>query len=467
MQCPPDYIGVSVMVALSSLIGRKVTVRPQRNDDWAVTPNLWALLIGRPGIMKSPAMEDSLRPLKMLANDARERFALAKVEYELRATTAKAKAKHVEKEAAKALSEKKGDDFVRDLIKRHQTAGDDEPICKRYIATNVSVEALGVLLQQNPNGVLVHRDEMLSLLDRLDEEGHADERGFYLTGWAGNSAYTFDRIGRGLDLHIEAVCLSMLGGTPPGRISQYLVRARRGGRGDDGLIQRFGLMVWPDIPAVWTNVDRKPDGNARNAAFRVFQALDGLDWHVVGAKRDFGPTGDEVGDPYLRLSGEAHVRFVAWRTELERRLRQDGLDPALESHLAKYRKLVPGLALIIHLADGQIGEVSPAAVERALRWAHYLETHAVRAYASTTIASADAARAIVAKIRSGHLLMSFRSHEVWRPQWSLLKDRETVQAALQLLVEYDWLRVAKVETCGHPGTVFTVNPKVGEQPNAP
>src|SRR6185369_15932782 len=102
---------------------------------------------------------------------------------------------------------------------------------KRFIATNASVEALHELHQENPNGLLVHRDEMVSLLDRLDEEGHADERGFYLTAWNGNSSYTFDRIGRGLDLHVDAICLSMLGGTQPGRISQYLSQARRGGRG--------------------------------------------------------------------------------------------------------------------------------------------------------------------------------------------------------------------------------------------
>jgi len=27
-------------------------------------------------------------------------------------------------------------------------------------------------------------------------------------------------------------------------------------------------------------------------------------------------TGDELGEPFLRLTGEAHERFVDWRTEL-------------------------------------------------------------------------------------------------------------------------------------------------------
>jgi hypothetical protein len=48
----------------------------------------------------------------------------------------------------------------------------------------------------------------------------------------------------------------MLGSTQPGRISEYLLQAIRGGRGDDGLIQRFGLLVWPDISGEWKHVDR-------------------------------------------------------------------------------------------------------------------------------------------------------------------------------------------------------------------
>ena len=67
-----------------------------------------------------------------------------------------------------------------------------------------------------------------------------------------------------------------------------------------------------------------------------------------------------------------------------------------------------------------------------------------------------------AKIKSGHLKEQFGSREVWRPQWSLLTDRDTVHAALQLLVDYDWLSIGTVKTDGRSATVYTVNPKVLE-----
>ena len=93
--------------------------------------------------------------------------------------------------------------------------------------------------------MLAFRDEIVSLLKTLDREEYAAARGFYLAAWNGTEGYTFDRIIRGTQ-HIEAACVSMLGSSQPGKIAEYIRRAVDGGEGDDGMIQRFGLLVWPD-----------------------------------------------------------------------------------------------------------------------------------------------------------------------------------------------------------------------------
>jgi len=49
--------------------------------------------------------------------------------------------------------------------------------------------------------------------------------------------------------------------------AEYVRRAVSGGAGDDGLIQRFGFLVWPDEPPTWKNVDRYPLTAAREAAW--------------------------------------------------------------------------------------------------------------------------------------------------------------------------------------------------------
>ncbi len=65
---------------------------------------------------------------------------------------------------------------------------------------------------------------------------------------------------------------------------------------------------------------------------------------------------------------------------LERTLRAEEDHPVLLSHGAKYRSLLPSLALIVHLIDsveaGTGGPVSRAAAERAVAWGEYLQGHA-------------------------------------------------------------------------------------------
>jgi putative DNA primase/helicase len=115
-------------------------------------------------------------------------------------------------------------------------------------------------------------------------------------------------------------------------------------------------------------VDRWPDTDAKRTANDVFGRLDNLNPAEIGAEQDTDQDGHADGIPYLRFDSAALELFIEWRTDLETRLRSGDLHPALESHLAKHRKLIPGLALICHLADGGTGPVTESATLRALAW---------------------------------------------------------------------------------------------------
>ena len=70
-QCPPEYSAAAAVVALGSIIGRGVTIRPKQNDDWTVVSNLWGAG-GRPGTLKSPALAEALRHVRHLEAEAHE-----------------------------------------------------------------------------------------------------------------------------------------------------------------------------------------------------------------------------------------------------------------------------------------------------------------------------------------------------------------------------------------------------------
>lgn len=301
MQCPPDFVAVAIVTGLAAVLGRKVGVRPQVYTDWTIIANMWGLAVGRPGVLKTPSMEASLAPLRRLIAKALELHTAAYEEYKLNQAITKVRAEVAEKTARKQLEKDPNVDLSA-VLAVDEVA---EPVLKRYTANDTSPASLGELLRQNQNGLLVYRDELVSLLKGLDRENQAEGRGFYLTGWSGDSPYTFDRIGRGLNLHIEAVCLSVLGGTQPGRLAEYIGQAVRGGTNDDGLIQRFGLLVWPDTSAKWKDIDRWPDTEAKNQAFRTYEHLDDLDPASIGAQQDTDLDGRPAGVPYLRLSESA------------------------------------------------------------------------------------------------------------------------------------------------------------------
>jgi hypothetical protein len=456
MQTPHEFVAVPVMIAAGAVIGRKVGIRPMRHDDWQEVPNLWGCIIGRPGVMKSPAVKAALKPISRLVALANEEYQHQLKVYEAGEGEREERAKAHKQQLRAALKGNPGAD-----VSGCGFTAEDEPVCRRYKANDSTYQALGELLRQNPNGLLVHRDELISLLRSLDREENSEARGFYLTGWNGSDSYVFDRIGRGMNLFIPSVNLSLIGSMQPGVLQDYVRSVMRGGAGDDGMLQRFSMTVWPDLSPDWQEHDREPDSEYRRIAFDAFDRLDRM------TADDFGTTADpyDKGAPYLRFDDEAQEVFREWRVAHERRIRgRDELHPSLESHLSKFRKLVPALSLIHHLASGKTGSVGVSSVLAALAWGEFLETHAQRIYAAGAVCAVDGAKAILRNLRSGNLESPFTARDVAHKGWTPMgENADRVREACDLLEDYGWLRRIEVTATpkgGRPTTRYHVNPKV-------
>lgn len=138
---------------------------------------------------------------------------------------------------------------------------------------------------------------------------------------------------------------------------------------------------------------------------------------------------------------------------------------ALISHLAKYRSLLPSLALIIHLVDtceGQITPVSEVAIMKACSWCDYLESHARRIYSAATNNPVKAAKLILAKIENGKLSNGFTSRDIYRKCWTGLTDATEIKEGLETLTTFGYLLECMVETLGRPSVTYRVNPRVYE-----
>lgn len=442
MQCPPEFVAVGALVSLSGVIGRKVLLKPKRNDTWKVTPNLWGACIGRPGVMKSPALAEAMLPLRRLEAEANEDYQNSVRDYEARKELNGMVAKSRKTEAEGMVKKKRLEEAEMLLRSLHDY--EDEPTRRRFIITDATVEALTEILMENPWGLLAYRDELSGLLRSLDREGQESARSFYLQAYDGNQSWVCDRVGRGRGHFIEAVCLSMLGSIQPGKLGPYVRSAIHGGDGDDGLLQRLGLMVYPVINSGWRNVDRHPDKDAKDRAYAVYERLASLD------------PGTEAIE--MRFSEDAQGIFEEWRHDIEGRLRKGDMHPALESHLSKYRKLVPALALVCALADEE-AEVSEASLVRALAWSELLEAHALKVYGMGG-SGVEGARALLQKIREGKVAEGFTIREIQQKGWAYLGSRDEVKEAINCLEEFGYLKEVIEQTEGRPRTFCRINPEV-------
>lgn len=69
MQCPRDFIAIAAVVITASVIGTGCGIKPKQLDDWLVIPNLWGGIIGRPGMLKTPAVSEVMQLISQLETE--------------------------------------------------------------------------------------------------------------------------------------------------------------------------------------------------------------------------------------------------------------------------------------------------------------------------------------------------------------------------------------------------------------
>ena len=437
LQCPPDYLAVSMLSAAGAVIGNKVGIFPYANDEsWEVYPALWGGIVGEPGSKKSPALQQAHLPLQQLESMAAQIFAKGMADYE------NSQAQY-EKDLKSWNAEKKSG---------LKPAPPIHPKRERYVVHDSTYQALGVILADNPRGILALADELSGLLQSLDTPGQEAARGFYLTGWSGTGGYSFDRVGRG-SITLDRYCLSVFGGFQPDRIKAYVQFSQRGSSKNDGLLQRFQLLVWPDPIKAFRLIDRKPNKLVMD---RYHEAI--LNLPKLGQRSLAGAKRVQSGAQLFHFTPKAQQTFNAWYVQNERILSNDDLDTARQSHFAKYRSLIPALALLFHLLDRHEGSVCDECLNRALAFADYLKEHANRIYASVSGHDYNAIRTLATRLLNSQLSNEFTGRTLTLKGWAGLATREQAQAAIDALVEYNWLTETELRTGGRPSIKYTLNP---------
>jgi len=446
-QSPIEYSAVSVIVMVSSIIGAKFTVRPKQLDNWTVAINQWGALIGPPSSMKSPALKEALKPITAIEKENAAVFKAKMDDTLLLAELSKIDEKAAKAEAEALYKEGHKEEALVVLREAKPEAVQSKP--ERITINDTTVEKLGELLNENPNGMVVVRDELSGLIAKLSREDSQLDRAFLLECFDGLGRFTYDRIGRGT-IVIDNCMLSILGGIQPSKIAILVRQAMRGNK-DDGLIQRLQLTVWPDPISNWEWKDRAPSKPAYEAYYKVLHTF-----HDI-------PITDHP--TALHFSSEAQPLFAGWMKELQNDIRSDDYHSVVQSHLAKMPKTIAALALQFELIGGGRNEVGVKALSMALKWYPFLKSHALRLYSIAVTSSIEDAKRILR--RRSKLGEIFTCRDVRRKGWAGLTEMVDVTAALDCLVDHRYLieqTSSPSASGGRPTTHYCWSPALGETP---
>jgi hypothetical protein len=312
--CDTSFVALPVLAALAAAIGN--TRRLMLKRGWTEPPIVWAAIVGESGTTKSPAIELALGAIRKRQRDAMKRHAEAMKRHD----------------AAELI-------YKRALAKWNTAKSDDPPakpvppVASRYWTDDATTEALAVLLQQNPRGLLLARDELAGWLGSFDR--YASGKGGDVAKWLemfGGRPIMVDRKMGGV-LNVPSAAVSVVGGIQPETLRRVLGQEHR----DNGLAARL-LLAWPPRRAKrWTEVE--VDANTEAAVAAVFERLFALT-----------PVPDDAGEDrpgLVSLDADAKAAWVAF-FDRHNQAQADlsGDESAAWSKLEGY---AARLALVVHL----------------------------------------------------------------------------------------------------------------------
>ena len=344
--CDEAFVALPLLAVLGSAIGttRRVELKP----GWRVLPIVWPVTVAESGSAKSPAADVSL-------DHVREREDRLHEDYLSTLSTYEIEVEDYEKCRSAWRHAKKSDEPPP---KRPR-----EPIQRRVLVEDATIEALVSALADNPRGLLVATDEFsgwLAAQGRYNGTAAADEA-FFLKAYSGRSHNVSRRTGR--SVHIRQAAVWLTGTIQPGVLRRALGVERR----ESGLLARLLLAQPPRRPKKWTT--DAIGWTTREDFVRVLDNLYGLQHELAAGREE---------SRIVRLSGDAETLFVEFYEEHGRETIDNSGD--LAAAWSKLEETAGRLALIVHetrLAAGEhvvadeIDTVSMAAAIELVGWFKY------------------------------------------------------------------------------------------------
>lgn len=348
--CDASYVALPLLAGAASAIGN--SRRIQLKAGWDEPAILWTAIVGDSGTMKSPALEAALKPIKNRQQEAWKGHEFVLAEYD----------------GAKAIHERDLTQWKKGKSASPPPEPPPEPIVQRTWADDLTVEALAVLLLQQPRGLLVTCDELASWLGGFDRysQGSGDSAR-WLEMHGGRSMVIDRKTGDRKTIYIPRASVSVTGGIQPGVLRRALTPQHR----ESGLAARLLLACPPRKPKVWNEQESDPELSKELQA-----TIDRL-YDLRGSEQ----SNTEIVPVLLPLSAGAKTAWLGFFSQhAEEQVSEDG---DLAAAWSKLEGATARLALVLHLVENPAehsGPITLEAMRRAIRLTDWFKHETRRVY---------------------------------------------------------------------------------------
>ena len=325
--CDETFVALPVLATCAAAIGnsRRLIVK----DGWIVPSILWCVIIGESGTQKTPAIKAATKPILTRQSEMSETFREESRQFRIR----KAEQRGARRNTSNIVAASDGNV--------------DPPICQRCVVSDVTIEGLVSVLQDNPRGVLLSRDELsgwIGSFDKYSNSGRVSaDAAHWLSIYSGQGIIVDRKSGDQRSLVVPRPVLSVCGGIQPGILKQALGPEHR----ENGLMARLLFTFPPRQQKRWTeaSISRAVEDDYAS----VLNAL--LD--LRGNSIDVAHRAEDV-----RLSPQAQQLFIEYVNVTGEE--QAKLCGDLAAAWSKLEEIPARLALVVHSVRFVSGETSDA-----------------------------------------------------------------------------------------------------------
>jgi hypothetical protein len=347
---PVDYYPAGQFICASAAIGNNYQI--QYTYDYLEPLMIWFIVVGGPGIGKSPALKKGLKPLLELQ---RQRSRKLKI----------------------------------DLAERDALKTEGKPTFpikfEQIVVENTTFEALCKIIDANPHGVLGFHDEFVAFLKGMNSyknQGGTDLEQFLKIFNRGD--LIINRSYLDFPMHMDFPFITLGGGMQPGILHELVDHNKM----NVGLFQRLGIF-YPVNQLIPIPTEAIPDQKADDEWREIIDRLRNL------------PTSDDGKPIILNLSEKAYKTIRAHKTHVEQDLINPNRDDenlcAIYIKQISYTFRLAGILELmdlcannnedylktLSLADMQKLQIQEASIHRAIKISDYLTFNSLKVMART------------------------------------------------------------------------------------